>query len=31
MLDANFKDIVIGDKVEYIGDFDDDNMLYEDM
>jgi len=31
MLDGNGKKIVIGDKIEYVGDERDDADLYEDM
>lgn len=29
ILDSEFKPLKVGDKVEYIGDYEDDNDLYE--
>jgi len=30
MLDMDYNEIAVGDKVEYMGDYDDDNQLYEE-
>ena len=31
IIDSNYEEITVGDIVEYIGEYDDDNMMYEWM